>query len=295
MKIKKKLIFLIALLILAPLVYSVNYGEELYGANYYGLDLIPPDVSFVSPTNQVYATNTILVNVTNSSYAISVWWNNGSANLTYTSSVTLTLPNGAYTFIVYANDSFGNLNSTNVSFSVAVPAQAEEGTTTGSSYSSQTYFTGNNFLAGGNNFNLRANEKIKFVVNFTNHTLTLNSFNFTTAKIKIESGIIVAYLEKGILKYFDLDNDSVNDLKIRYDGVNNTQAIIFMQEIKYEKEKINSSVKVEEVIADADKKEFNWNLSWLILLIVLILSISLLLLFFLYKKHRKKRHNMFGY
>ena len=88
------------------------------------LDVFPPEVSFISPLNRVYHPQEIIVNITNSSDAVYVWWNNGSVgakNLSYTSPVSLNLSNGNYTFYVYANDSKNNINSSSINFSIANP------------------------------------------------------------------------------------------------------------------------------------------------------------------------------
>jgi outer membrane protein assembly factor BamB len=90
------------------------------------LDMHAPNIAIVSPTNTTYTNSSILVNITNSSDAAHVWWFNGTANLTYTSPITLNLSNDNYYFIAYANDSAGNLNQTNVSFKVNVEASVNQ-------------------------------------------------------------------------------------------------------------------------------------------------------------------------
>lgn len=106
-------------------------------------------------------------------------------------------------------------------------------TTSGGGYAPQTYYPDEKIQTLGNNFELRHNDKIKFVVNLTNHTITIQTFNSTTAKVLIQSHPITAWLEKGILYEFDVSNDSINDIKVRYDGMNNTKAKMFIQEIIY--------------------------------------------------------------
>jgi hypothetical protein len=85
----------------------------------FSTDTIPPYVAFISPTNgTLYNYSQITVNITNSSDATYVWWYNKSVNLTYTGVTYINLTNGTHTFIVYANDSIGNLNATSVTFTI---------------------------------------------------------------------------------------------------------------------------------------------------------------------------------
>jgi hypothetical protein len=95
------------------------------------VDTIPPYVAFISPISKAYDTNPILVNITNSSDAAFVFWDNGTANLSYLEPVELTLENGNYNFIAYANDSYGNLNSSSVSFIVALSSGDDSGDDSG--------------------------------------------------------------------------------------------------------------------------------------------------------------------
>ena len=87
-------------------------------------------------------------------------------------------------------------------------------------------------------------DKIKFVVSFTNHTLTLNKFNATTARVLIQSDPMTAYLERGVLKEFDINNDSVMDIKLRYDGLDGIKARMFIQDIHQILENRTSEIEV---------------------------------------------------
>ena len=81
-------------------------------------DVIPPYVAFISPISKMYNTSLISVELNYSSDATSVFWDNGTANLSYSSPVSLNLTDGNYAFFAYARDAAGNLNSSSVSFSV---------------------------------------------------------------------------------------------------------------------------------------------------------------------------------
>jgi len=84
------------------------------------LDTIAPSLEIISPLNQSYNNATVLINV--SSDGDNVWYNWNGTNVTYTSAVNVTFAEGANALVVYANDSVGNLNATNVSFTVDTTA-----------------------------------------------------------------------------------------------------------------------------------------------------------------------------
>jgi len=89
-----------------------------------------PYVAFVSPINTTYNSETVTISITNDSNANYIWWNNGTSNLPYISTISLTLTNGNYHFIAYANDSLNNINSTEVSFVMAYNSGGGGGITT---------------------------------------------------------------------------------------------------------------------------------------------------------------------
>ena len=82
----------------------------------FNADTTPPYVAIANPLNQSYTNATILVNITNSGDAASVWFYNGTANESYTGAVYRTFAEGSRTLYAYANDTIGNLNSTSVAF-----------------------------------------------------------------------------------------------------------------------------------------------------------------------------------
>jgi len=96
---------------------SVNSNATVIG------DLIPPSITIISPENITYKRSLILVNISANdadprSDVDSIWYDYGTGNITYTSPVIINLADGNYIFIAYANDTFGNTNSTNVIFVV---------------------------------------------------------------------------------------------------------------------------------------------------------------------------------
>jgi predicted nucleic acid-binding Zn ribbon protein len=155
-------------------------------------------------------------------------------------------------------------------------------------YAPQTYYTDEFFQSKGNNFRLRYNDKINFVVNFTNHTLTINNFNSTIARVSIQSKPITAYLEKGILYEFDLNNNSVKDVRVRYDGMNNTKAMIFIREIVHPKDNNIKSENEQESFNNPQPK-FKSAKSSMYIALALVIAIFVIILFFVLHRNRRKK------
>jgi hypothetical protein len=84
----------------------------------FSLDRTAPNVSFISPISTVYNTVIRTISISSGSDANSVWYYNGTSNISYSGSTDVRLEDGSYTFVTYANDSAGNLNSSSVSFIV---------------------------------------------------------------------------------------------------------------------------------------------------------------------------------
>jgi len=84
---------------------------------------MPPNITVLSPSNQVYNNNSVPLTYTIASYAPVVWTGfslDGKMNTTVTGNSTITgLSEGSHSVIVYANDAFGNVGSSgNISFQV---------------------------------------------------------------------------------------------------------------------------------------------------------------------------------
>ncbi len=86
----------------------------------FSIDTIKHQISIINPINTNYSNAIILVNISASDSNLrSIWFTNASGiNETYTSAVLRTFNQGTNTLYVYANDSYGNINSSNVSFFV---------------------------------------------------------------------------------------------------------------------------------------------------------------------------------
>lgn len=92
-------------------------GNENSSSVTFFKDTIIPIITVTSPQNTTYINATILINFTADSYQ-ALWFFNGTGNTTYVSPVYVTASQGSNTYIFYANDTLGNLNSTSITFFV---------------------------------------------------------------------------------------------------------------------------------------------------------------------------------
>lgn len=210
-------------------------------------------------------------------------------------SLSLNLSNGNYSWNMQCTDNTGLTKTTKArSLTVNGTQTVDEenqtitnNQTTYSSYSPQTFYTDSNLPSVGNNFNMFRNDKIKFIVHSVNHTLTLGNFNSSTARVVIQSNPITAYLQKGTLYEFDLNNDSVNDVKARYNGMNKTKAMIFIQEIiQPQKEgSVENTAVSNEVSSNVEAEDLGYS-DWKVYFFAI--AIILLILFVVWKKFENK-------
>jgi hypothetical protein len=76
-------------------------------------------ISIDSPQNITYNNGTILLKITADSS--SIWFYNGTGNETYTAEMNRTFTEGNHAITAWTTDSYGNVNSTSVTFSVWFP------------------------------------------------------------------------------------------------------------------------------------------------------------------------------
>ena len=99
---------------------STNPGITI-SCNY---DTTPPTVTIMSPQNISYNSSSVAMSVS-ANEAVNTWrYSLDSApNVTFTPNTTLSgLSGGSHTVVVYANDTYGNLGSNQVSFTVDISA-----------------------------------------------------------------------------------------------------------------------------------------------------------------------------
>jgi hypothetical protein len=123
----------VSTLLLLP-VYSTIYGEWDITSEW----TISPDwtigpigISVTSPTNTIYAVDTLSISFTASGFTVDKQWfniQNGSTwiyptNQSYTIPTTISsFTDGVYTFYAYANNTIGQEFSSTVPFAIAIPA-----------------------------------------------------------------------------------------------------------------------------------------------------------------------------
>ncbi len=143
-------------------------------------------------------------------------------------------------------------------------------------------------LEGGYSELLLVTDKLRF----DGHVLTLNFFNSTTARVTIQSEPVVLNLTKNEIVIFDLNRDGENDISLRYDGIENGRARIFIQKFSQrEKETLPD----DEIIFDENRKisKDKSSLWGIILLVILIVIVTVAL-----SKNIKKskvRTNLFSF
>ena len=176
------------------------------------VDTTPPFVSFISPTSRSYNTSIIGVDITNDSQALSLWWSNGSLNQSYTLSSDISLPDGNYTFIAYANDSAGNLNQSIINFNVDTTLPI--------------FF---NFLDNNATFVGNGTGMFNVSINNTNSSVSL-SINNTIINVTLSNNIYTAnytFSSQGVYSYYwsaysNGTSHLLGTSETRYFTVNNT-------------------------------------------------------------------------
>lgn len=85
------------------------------------IDTIPPTVIITSPANATHAMATLLVEITvlDAGTLDTTWFSWNGTNVTYSGPVNVTFPAGFTTLHAWANDTTGNLGTTEISFTVA--------------------------------------------------------------------------------------------------------------------------------------------------------------------------------
>ncbi|MBN2142952.1 PGF-pre-PGF domain-containing protein [Candidatus Woesearchaeota archaeon] len=98
-------------------------------------------ISIISPQAIVYHNHTLLVNLS-SSNANSVWFHNGSATEPYTTPAYRTFKEGKTTITAYANDTYGDVNQTSVSFTIDTqPPEISDPYPSGEAYTTSEFIT----------------------------------------------------------------------------------------------------------------------------------------------------------
>jgi len=132
---KKTILFIIVLFVISVILITANVNAQIItgeAINEEGITgkaisqavninisiLVPnPMIWILSPKNQTYFTNRILLNFSKNNYARTIWYNiDGSDNTTITSSLYLTLASGSHKLYLYANNSDGDKINKSITF-----------------------------------------------------------------------------------------------------------------------------------------------------------------------------------
>ena len=89
-----------------------NMGSS--GATYFAVDTSPPAITILSPQNQTYYNSSVPLSFTIYDYSPISWIGyslDKQANTTITGNTIISVEDGAHGIVVYANDTFGNMGS----------------------------------------------------------------------------------------------------------------------------------------------------------------------------------------
>ena len=149
-------------------------------------DITKPVLAIILPSNTTYNSVSRTLNYTASDNNAlgACWYNYNGANTTLAGCINATftaLNNQQSTLTLYANDSAGNVNSTNVTFTVdtTYPQIAFTGTDANDSYKSRTWIYANLTINETNFKNVTFNLYNTTLVNSTNYTDSTRSVNWT--------------------------------------------------------------------------------------------------------------------
>jgi len=100
-----------------------TFGNEGSSAVTFTRDDINPALEIITPTTDDKNNRTQLINISSSDTNLaSTWFNWNGTNITYTSEINVLFDEGINTLHAYNNDTYGNTNYTNVTFTVDTTA-----------------------------------------------------------------------------------------------------------------------------------------------------------------------------
>ncbi len=99
---------------------------EPFNSTFYALQTTPPKISLLSPLNQTYSESNVSLTFSINKEVNWIGYSlDGQQNVTITGNTTITkFTNGLHTLTVYANDTFGNMGASSITFTIALPIQA---------------------------------------------------------------------------------------------------------------------------------------------------------------------------
>ncbi|MEM4318648.1 MAG: S8 family serine peptidase [Candidatus Pacearchaeota archaeon] len=160
---------------------NINNTELVW----FSVNATPPSIAIINPQNTTYNNATILVNISAYDQNLDkVWYNWNGTNVTYTDPVYITFNEGSNTLYAWANDSAGNINSTNVTFTIDILApdiinvSATSITASSATIIWLTSEPSNSTIHYGTNLNLTSNKSSPSFV--LNHSLTITGLLAST-------------------------------------------------------------------------------------------------------------------
>lgn len=175
------------------------------------------------------ASGTYYCNLSSSSGSLSVSNSDGSATTSVLSGASC---GTSYTFTVLSQDNAANSANTSQSFSTSacstVPSSSSSG---GGSSSASSENIENEKLQEGLSTDFSVGDTKQISIKGSGHSITVNAFSPESVQVTIQSDPIVVFLYPNIEKNIDLDNDGFYDLLLKYLGLDNGKAKLFLKEI----------------------------------------------------------------
>ncbi|MEM2873973.1 MAG: PGF-pre-PGF domain-containing protein [Candidatus Nanoarchaeia archaeon] len=181
-------------------------------------DTIAPFITINSPLNQSYNNTTILLNISATDTNLDeIWYNWNGTNYTYAAPIYITFNEGVNILYAYANDTFGNLNSTFVTFTTDTTAPTV-------TFVNPTPGNNTNITIDYTTINITAVDTITAI-----HTCILdwNGTNYTMTKVGTGLSVVctrnITGLTEGNYTYQAYANDSLGNTGAS--GARNLQVI----------------------------------------------------------------------
>jgi len=194
---------------------SDMFGNEVVQSNKTLIvDSVAPTISITNSFDDSYE-NTYYLNL---EYSIvednvdSCWYNIGDGNVTTSCSGSVTLPVvvGTNIWTIYVNDTSGQIDSANVSFSsIITSSDSDVG-------SSTSYLISQNLFESGFNKNVGKNYVWRFSYKNQTHTITFNNISNSSINFTVQSTPQKFSLKVNESVLVDIEKDGIYDLNVSY-------------------------------------------------------------------------------
>jgi hypothetical protein len=190
------------------------------------IDRTLPVVSILSPEGgSSSSTNAVVDFDATDENLDSCWWNQGGSNasISCTDTITSVWGSGSHTVIVYANDSAGNIGSSQVTFTKYTSGGGGGG---GGSYSpwTLTMIVDDQQLLVGFTRAMAKNERFQFFIGSTSHYVAVTGIAGNLVTFEIASTPTSVTLALGETGKYDLDGDGYYDISVKLNSVTSGKA-----------------------------------------------------------------------